>query len=55
MTKFADDIQLSHEVDISEGRDTLQKDPGGLEEWASKNSMKFKMDIRSPALLLTFY
>ncbi|PKU42722.1 hypothetical protein llap_6971 [Limosa lapponica baueri] len=43
-TKFAYSIKLSGEVDISEGRNILWRDLGRLEEWASKNSMKFNKD-----------
>ncbi|KAK4807417.1 hypothetical protein QYF61_001180 [Mycteria americana] len=41
LMKFADDTKVSGEVDTSEGRATLQED---LEEWASKNLMKFNKD-----------
>ena len=44
LTKFADDTKLGSEVDMSEGRAILQRDLNRLEEWASKNSMKFNKD-----------
>ncbi|GAB0181495.1 mitochondrial enolase superfamily member 1 [Grus japonensis] len=44
LMKFADDIKLSGEVGILEGRVTLQEDLDRLEEWASKKIMKFNKD-----------
>jgi len=38
--KLADDIKLGGEVDMSAGRDILQRNLDRLEEWASKNCMK---------------
>ncbi|GAB0209889.1 cAMP-dependent protein kinase inhibitor alpha [Grus japonensis] len=45
ITKFADDSKLVGEVNTSEGRDILQRHLDRLEEWASKNSMKFNKDM----------
>ncbi|KAK4814877.1 hypothetical protein QYF61_027906, partial [Mycteria americana] len=42
--KFADDTKVGGEVDTSEGRAILQRDLDGLEEWPSKNCMKFNKD-----------
>ncbi|KAK4810933.1 hypothetical protein QYF61_013341 [Mycteria americana] len=44
LTKFADDTKMGGEVDTSEGRAILQRDLDRLEEWDSKNSMKFNKD-----------
>ncbi|GAB0204489.1 cytadherence high molecular weight protein 2-like [Grus japonensis] len=41
LMKFDDDAKLAGEVDASEGRAILQRDLDRLEEWASKNCMKF--------------
>jgi len=41
---FDNDTKLSGEVNLSEGRDTLQEDLDRLEEWANKNLMKFNKD-----------
>ncbi|PKU41593.1 rna-directed dna polymerase from mobile element jockey-like [Limosa lapponica baueri] len=38
---FADDTKLSGVVHVLEGRDTIQKDLGGLEKWANMNFTKF--------------
>ena len=43
-TKFADKIKLGGTVDMSEGRVILQRHVARLEEWASKNSVKFNED-----------
>lgn len=43
-TKFADGTKLGNKVDTSEGGAILQRDLDRLEEWASKNSMKFNKD-----------
>ena len=44
LMKFADDTELSGEVDTLEGRATLPEDLDRLEEWANKNLMKFNKD-----------
>jgi len=44
MTKFANDIKLSEEINTSEGTATLQEDMDRLEEWVNKNFMKFSKD-----------
>lgn len=43
LTRFADGCEL----DISEGRDILEGDLDGLEEWTSKNCMKLQRRARS--------
>lgn len=44
LTMFADEIKLGGRVEMSEGRVILLRDLDRLEEWASKNSVKFKTD-----------
>lgn len=44
LTMFADEIKLAGMVEMSEGRVVLLRDLGRLEEWASKNSVKFNKD-----------
>ncbi|PKU45557.1 rna-directed dna polymerase from mobile element jockey-like [Limosa lapponica baueri] len=44
LTKFADDTKLGGEVDTSEGRAILQTDLDRLEDWESKNCMKFNKE-----------
>lgn len=44
LTKFANDTEVSGEVDILKGRASLQKDLDRLGEWANKNLMKFNKD-----------
>jgi len=41
LIKFADNIKLSGEVNMMEGRDAIQKDLDRLERWAPVNLMKF--------------
>lgn len=43
-TKFADNTEMDGEVDTSERRAILQCDLDRLEQWTSKNSMKFNKD-----------
>jgi len=44
---FADETKLSGEVDTSERRATPQEYLDKLEEWANKNLMKLKTNVRS--------
>ncbi|KAK4830388.1 hypothetical protein QYF61_010899 [Mycteria americana] len=44
LMKFADDTKLSVEVDTWEGRATPQEDLDRLDEWATKNLIKFNKD-----------
>ncbi|GAB0181643.1 mitochondrial enolase superfamily member 1 [Grus japonensis] len=44
LTKSGGDTKLGGEVDTSEGRAILQRDLDRLEEWASKDCMKFSKD-----------
>ena len=44
LTNFANDTKVGGEEDTSEGRAIFQRDLDRLEEWASKNSMKFNKD-----------
>lgn len=46
LTKFTDDTKLGGEVHTSEGRAILQGHLERLEEWASKNCVKFNKDKR---------
>lgn len=43
-TKFVDDTKLYGEMDLTGGRDILQRELDRREGWASKNYMKFKKD-----------
>lgn len=43
-TKSADETKLGTEEDMSDGRAILQRYVDGLEEWASKNCVKFNKD-----------